>query len=168
MCLLFKTHYQRDVTLIMIKEKKPSRIMRCQICQILCFCCSSVEVRPQVQQLGNCKEVRNKKMDRECERFLLLSCCFEVSVFEKSEWTAQAEWCKNLAMSSAFHIAMMSKYDGWSVMNAVCIQLHSQVQCFQSDKKTLKDNAWINILCLIFSIFYIWFKDFCQFSHHRS
>lgn len=124
------------------QSKKQSKVMRCQTCQILCFPCSSVEVRPQVQQLGNCKEVRNKKMDRECERFLLLlSCCFEVSVFEKSEWTAQAEWCKNLAMSSAFHIALMSKYDGWSVMNAVCIQLHSQVQCFQSDKRALKENA---------------------------
>lgn len=127
---------------------------------IVCSPCSSVEVRPQVQQLGNCKEVRNKKMDRECERFLLLSCCFEVSVFEKLEWTAQAEWCKILAMSSAFQIVLLCKYDGWSVMNAASIQLHSQLQCFQSDKRAWKENAWINILCVIFRIFYVWFKDF--------
>lgn len=79
-----------------IQEKKPNNLRdRVQDNElpnlVLSFPCSSVEFRPQVQQLGNCKEVRNKKMDRECERFLLLSCYFEVSLFEKSEWTAQAD-----------------------------------------------------------------------------
>lgn len=52
---------------------------------------SSVRARPQVQQLGKCKEENNRKMDREYERFLILSCCFEVCPFEKSEWTAHAD-----------------------------------------------------------------------------
>lgn len=82
---------------------------------------SSVRARPQVQQLGKCKEENNRKMDREYERFLILSCCFEVCPFEKSEWTAHADWCKNLAMSLAFQIALLSKYDERSVTKAVYI-----------------------------------------------
>lgn len=107
---------------------------------ILCYPLSSVGVRPQVQQLEKRKEKRNRKMDREYERFLIVLCCFEVFLFEKSEWTAHEDWCKNLAMSSAFQIALLSKYDGRSV-NAVCIQLHNQDQCFQSDKRAFKQNA---------------------------
>lgn len=79
-----------------IQEEKPSYLKNREQTNelpnfILCFPRSSVGVRPQVQQLGKCKEERNRKMDREYERFLILSCCFEVFLFEKSEWTAHAD-----------------------------------------------------------------------------
>lgn len=68
------------------------------------------------------KKQNNREMEGVQKRLLVLSCCFEVCLFEKPEWTAHGGWCKNLATSLALLIDSLSKYYEQSVTTAVLIQ----------------------------------------------
>ena len=110
---------------------------------------------PQVQRLGKCNEDRNRKMEQEYERFLVLSCCFSSTSLWKVCMDSQGSLMQ--VLGNVFGSSDSAAEQIWrAISHESCAHPASQLDIFSLVKELLKQ---INIKCALCSIWLSVIRD---------